>query len=58
MSSNKLFTLLFLILAKVEFINSEHFTNTWAVEIKGGPDTVQQVAKEHGYDIFRKVRFN
>ena len=33
-----------------------HFTNTWAVEIKGGPEKAKQVARDHGYEIVRQVR--
>ena len=41
----------------VKFTRSEsHFTNTWAVEIKGGPETARQVAKDHGYEIVRQVK--
>ena len=41
----------------VKVTHSEsHFTNTWAVEIKGGPETAKKVATDHGYEIVRQVR--
>ena len=40
----------------VKLIYSEsHFTNTWAVEIKGGPEVAKKVATDHGYEIVRQV---
>ena len=35
--------------------SDSHFTNTWAVEIKGGPEKAEQVARDHGYEIVRQV---
>lgn len=41
----------------VKFTQSEsHFTNTWAVEIKGGPEIAKRVAEDHGYEIVRQLR--
>ena len=41
----------------VKFTQSEsHFTNTWAVEIKGGPEIAKRVAEDHGYEIVRQVK--
>ena len=57
MSSKTLFIFILVVLESVEFISSELFTNTWAVEITGELDTAKQVAKEHGYDIVKKVWF-
>lgn len=39
-----------------EFTEPEtSFTNTWAVEISGGPEVAKRVAEEHGYEIVRQV---
>lgn len=34
-----------------------HYVNQWAVEIPGGHEEAQRVAREHGYDIVREVGF-
>lgn len=56
MSSQTLMIVSCLLVSYVALVTSEsQFTNTWAVEIKGGPEVAQQVAAEHGYEIVRKL---
>jgi len=47
---------LWLVLILPEIVSSElEFTNTWVVEIIGGPEVAAAVAGQHGYEIFRQV---
>ena len=32
------------------------FTNQWAAHIEGGPETAQQVARDHGFRYLDEVR--
>lgn len=50
--------LIFIAIQNVELLETEkdHFTNTWAAHIKGGPENAARVAREHGYEIVRKLR--
>jgi len=34
----------------------EHYTNEWAVEIKGGIGVAKKVAEKHGFELGQKVR--
>ncbi|XP_053406328.1 neuroendocrine convertase 1-like [Mercenaria mercenaria] len=57
--SSKIVALFILIaIQNVESLESEkdHFTNTWAAHILGGPEVAKRVAEEHGYEVVRKLR--
>lgn len=42
-----LWTVLVLLTAKL--IDAEVYTNTWAVQISGGPEEADRIAREHGF---------
>lgn len=51
------FVVSLLILHVANAVAENHFLNEWAVEIPGGQDEVQRVAREHGYTIVKEVPF-
>lgn len=38
-----------LVLLTAELIDAEVYTNTWAVEINGGPEEASRIARKHGF---------
>lgn len=38
-----------LVLPTAELIDAEVYTNTWAVQINGGPEEANRIAREHGF---------
>lgn len=43
-------TVLVLLSAKLKWIDAaEVYTNTWAVQINGGPEEADRIAREHGF---------
>ncbi|XP_052279881.1 neuroendocrine convertase 1-like isoform X2 [Dreissena polymorpha] len=53
--TSKAILLLLILLPEVVPEESE-FTNTWAVEIDGGPEIAALVAAQHGYEIVRQLQ--
>lgn len=37
-------------------VESEYYTDFWAVHIEGGPDVARAVAKRHGFTYVDRVR--
>lgn len=51
-----LWTVLVLLLAELKSIDAaEVYTNTWAVQINGGPGEAGRIAREHGFINHGKV---
>lgn len=38
-----------LVLLTAELIDAEVYTNTWAVQINGGPEEANRIARKHGF---------
>lgn len=56
--SSKIVTLLIFIAVQnvnLQELENDHYTNTWAAHILGGPEVAKRVAEEHGYELVREV---